>query len=240
VKIGSLFSGIGGLELGLEMAIPGARVVWQAESDPYARAVLAKHWPEVRRYEDVRDIDGKAERPDIICGGFPCQDISDAGQREGITGAKSGLWFEFARVLRCLRPRYAFVENVDALVNRGIDVVLGALAALGFDAEWGVLGACAAGAPHTRERMFILAHANGHRLQAWQRGADEQRGGAQVAREQVGANAEPGGRWLPEPLMVRVAHGFPRPVDRTRALGNAVVPAQAALAWQTLIARSVA
>ncbi len=156
MKIGSLFSGIGGLELGLERAT-GGRTVWQAESDPYARAVLERHWPGVRRYEDVRDIDERAARVDIICGGFPCQDISDAGKQAGIDGPKSGLWSEFERIIRVLRPPLVFIENVAALAVRGLDRVVADLAALGFDAEWDTVGACCVGAPHRRERLFILA-----------------------------------------------------------------------------------
>jgi len=155
--IGSLFSGIGGLDLGIERAT-GGRVIWQAERDPFARRVLAKNWPGVRCYGDVRQIDERAERPDIICGGFPCQDISNAGKREGIEGRRSGLWCEFARIIRALQPRFVFVENVAALRRRGLDRVLSDLAACGFNAEWDTLGACCVGAPHRRERLFVLGH----------------------------------------------------------------------------------
>lgn len=156
---GSLFSGIGGLDLALEAF--GHTPVWQAESDPYARAVLAKHWPEVRRYNDVREIDHEAPPADIICGGFPCQDISSAGSRAGIDGARSGLWAEYARIVRELRPRAVFVENVSDLAVRGLDRVLGDLAAIGFDAEWTCVRASDVGAPHRRERIFILAYPAG-------------------------------------------------------------------------------
>ena len=158
MKIGSLFSGIGGLERGVELAVADARVVWQAESDPFARAVLAKHWPEVHRYEDVREIDATTPPPDLICGGFPCTDISVAGKGLGIEGPQSGLWSEYARIVRALRPRLVFVENVAALAARGLDRVLGDLAALGYDAEWTVLRASDVGAPHRRARVFLLAY----------------------------------------------------------------------------------
>jgi len=231
MTIGSLFSGIGGLELGLEMCGLGP-VKWQAEQDPYASAVLAKHWPTVKRYTDVREINEQAERVDVICGGFPCQDISSAGHRVGIAGQRSGLWKEYARIVRALRPRYVFVENVADLCRRGIDVVLGDLAEMGFDAEWGVLGACAVGASHRRSRVFILAHSDRVRLQAWIDGSAALSGG------QAGPDAQCGLGWISEPNVGRVVDGFPRPVDRTRCLGNAVVPQQAALAWRTLIARA--
>lgn len=160
LTIGSLFSGVGGLELGLERAGLGP-VLWQAEQDPYCQRVLAKHWPEAKRYDDVRDIDGSAERVDIICGGFPCQDVSNAGKRAGMAGERSGLWREFARIVRELRPRFVVVENVSALLGRGFGDVLGDLAACGYDAQWDCIPAAAVGAHHRRDRLFIIAHANG-------------------------------------------------------------------------------
>src|SRR6187551_321237 len=129
------------------------RCAWQVEIDPYCRRVLAKHWPDVRRHDDVRTFpptDAGEWRVDVICGGFPCQDISNAGKRAGIDGERSGLWAEYARIVRALRPSIVVVENVAALLNRGIERVLGDLAACGFDAEWEVLPAAAAGAPHFR------------------------------------------------------------------------------------------
>lgn len=156
IRIGSLFSGIGGLDLGVEWAT-GGRVVWHCEVDDHARKVLAKHWPGVPCYPDVRNIGEGLEHVDIICGGFPCQDISQAGKRAGIRGERSGLWSEFARIIRDVRPGVVFVENVAALVTRGLDVVLGDLADLGLDAEWFRLGAYEVGAPHIRQRIFVLA-----------------------------------------------------------------------------------
>lgn len=264
MTIGSLFSGIGGLELGLEMCGLGP-VIWQCDADPCSRIVLEAHWPGVKRYEDVRSIDASAQRPDIICGGFPCQDISNAGKRAGIAGERSGLWFEYARVIRDLRPRLVFIENVAALANRGLDAVLGSLAEMGFDAEWGVFSAAQAGAPHKRDRLFILAHAHGVAGKPWRpdhagqgaRGRNADRGGqradvahADGARLEVGS-IEPSraerapverGRiqdnpWSAEPGLCPVAYGVPSRVDRLRLLGNAVVPQQAALAWRALVAR---
>lgn len=156
-RIGSLFSGIGGLDLGVEVATRG-RVVWQCERDAFCRSRLVLRWPGVPCLHDVKAIQSENLQPvDILVGGFPCQDISQAGKRAGITGERSGLWSHFARIIRDLRPPIVFVENVAALVHRGLDVVLGDLAACGYDAEWDVLGACCVGAPHRRERLFILA-----------------------------------------------------------------------------------
>ena len=157
MKVGSLFAGIGGFDLGLERA--GFEIAWQVEIDPYCQRVLAKHWPAVTRYGDIREVDWHAVEPvDLLCGGFPCQDISLAGKGAGLTGERSGLWFEYAKAIEVLKPRYVLIENVSALRSRGLDQVLGSLAALGYDAEWHCIPACAVGAPHTRNRVWIIAY----------------------------------------------------------------------------------
>mgnify|MGYP003627971694 CR=1 FL=1 len=249
VRIGSLFSGIGGLELGLERAIPNARTVWQVEADPYARAVLAKHWLDVPRFEDVRAVTGDDLPPcDLICGGFPCQDISTAGRGAGLAGEKSGLWSEYVRLVREIRPRFVVVENVAALLGRGFSTVLGDLAALGYDAVWDCVPAQAVGAHHRRDRVFIVAYSNGRpdptlrgQCAAIARqglirstigiGCDgnverktpirSSRQFTSALRRTLAENREP---WQPEPSVGRVADGIPRRVDRLRCLGNAVVP----------------
>jgi len=160
LTFGSLFAGIGGFDLGLERA--GMRCKWQVEIDGYAQAVLRKHWPDVRRHDDVRTFPPQEGEwgVDVICGGFPCQDISVAGKGAGLAGARSGLWSEFARIIGELRPRYVIVENVAALLARGMGTVLGDLSTLGYDAEWHVIPASAVGAPHRRERVWIIAFRN--------------------------------------------------------------------------------
>jgi len=161
VRIGSLFSGIGGLELGLERAGVG-ETVWQVERDEFCQKVLAKHWPNAVRYEDVTEVDWSSVEPvEVLCGGFPCQDISFAGRGAGLEGGRSGLWWEYLRAIRSLRPRFVVVENVPALLHRGMGAVVGSLAACGYDAEWDCLPAASVGAPHRRDRLFILAYANG-------------------------------------------------------------------------------
>lgn len=163
----SLFAGIGGFELGLERS--GAfKTVAQCEIDPFCRRVLAKHWPDVPRYEDVRTLtaarlaaDGIAI--DAICGGFPCQDISYAGPGAGLEGERSGLWYEYARLIGELRPRVVVVENVRALLSRGLDAVLGTLTALGYNAEWETIRASDVGAPHERSRVWIVAYSDSKR-----------------------------------------------------------------------------
>ncbi len=165
MNVGSLFSGIGGFDLGFERA--RMRVSWQVELDPYCRAVLARHFPEAERFEDVREVGARNLAPvDLLCGGFPCQDLSAAGRGAGIDGARSGLWSEFARIVRELRPGYVVVENVPALLTgkgkrweRGpIGRVLGDLAEARYDAEWACLSAREFGAPHLRKRVWIVAY----------------------------------------------------------------------------------
>lgn len=164
---GSLFSGCGGLDLGLEQA--GMECLWQCEVDKYANRILEKRWPKVKRYGDITKVNWEeAERPDLICGGFPCQDISIAGRGLGLAGERSGLWTEFRRCLGHFRPEYAFVENVPALLIRGVGTVLRDLAALGYDAEWDCIPAGFVGAHQLRSRLFILAYPQHGRLsQRW-------------------------------------------------------------------------
>ena len=156
MTIGSLFSGIGGLELGLEWAGLGP-TLWQVEQNEFCCKVLEKHWPDATRHHDVRAVGAKNLQPvDVICGGFPCQDISLAGAGAGLSGARSGLWFEYARIIGELRPRIVVVENVAALLGRGLGDVLGCLASLGYDAWWDCIPAASVGAPHRRDRLFVV------------------------------------------------------------------------------------
>jgi len=218
LTFGSLFAGIGGIDLGLERA--GMECRWQVEIDPFCQKVLAKHWPDVRRYEDVRKVGAhNLESVDLIAGGFPCQDISNAGRREGIKGKRSGLWFEMLRVICELRPEYILVENVAALLIRGMGTVLGDLAENGYDAEWARIPASGFGAPHLRYRVFIVAYPKRKRLEGTVSPVlERERNGRQdscLARSDW---------WDTEPKLDRVADGIPRRVERLRALGNAVVP----------------
>jgi DNA (cytosine-5)-methyltransferase 1 len=252
----SLFSGIGGLDLGLEAY--GYETVAYSEIDQYASAVMSKRFPGAKNLGDISGLDFEVnpngttyiERSDgdgfwlppidIICGGFPCQDISSAWAGPGIEGSRSGLWKFFARAIRDLRPRGVIVENVANLASRGIDIVLGDLAACGYDAEWGVLRASDFGALHERARMFIVAYPNVP-------GREEQRGGVAASSELASAERDGSflagsgsssassveteswsascvAAWPPEPGVGRVVDGIPRRVDRLRCLGNAVVP----------------
>ena len=219
MRFGSLFAGIGGIDLGLERA--GMECVWQVEIDPFCSKVLAKHWPEVKRHGDIREVGSDNLEPvDLICGGFPCQDISYAGKGAGIEGERSGLWKEFFRVICELRPRFVLVENVPALLSRGLGVVLRDLAACGYDAEWESLPACAFGAPHRRDRVFIVAHATGI-----DEGCTYQEGRASFQSRNL-CRRMPWFRWENEleSSVCRKNDGVPDRVDRLRSLGNAVVP----------------
>jgi DNA (cytosine-5)-methyltransferase 1 len=256
MRLLDLFSGIGGFSLGLERA--GYRTVAFCEIDPFCRAVLKKHWPDVPCYDDIATLTAgrlRADRieVDAICGGFPCQDISVAGKGAGITGTRSGLWTEYARIIGELRPRYVIVENVSALLSRGMDVVLGDLAAFGYDAEWHCIPACAIGAPHRRDRVWIVAYSARIQSGRQEQRAERQRVGKRGQSSNVadasggrcfrdGTNISQKGQsqswlgsawcrnshrtdqWLTEPDVGRVAHGIPLRVDRLRSLGNAIVP----------------
>ena len=162
MKIGSLFSGIGGIEIGFEAE--GFETSWFVEKDEYARAILRKRFATTPIYGDVTKLDfNTVSKVDIITGGFPCQDISNAGKRVGITGDRSSLWKYYAEAIRILRPKYAVIENVAALTQRGLDVVLADLAKIGYDAEWYNISASTVGAPHRRERIFIIAYSSNTR-----------------------------------------------------------------------------
>lgn len=224
-----LFAGIGGMTLGLERA--GFRCVGQVEIDPWCRRVLAKHWPEVPRHDDVRTAiewwDSEPRpRVDCVAGGYPCPGESLAGRRLG-TDDPRWLWPEMARVIAHIRPRLVIGENVIGHRTKGLRFVLRDLERLGYTATPGVVRACEMGAPHARARVFTLAYASGEgRDQGWSERRVE---GTQPTGESRWPRLEPVGRawWAVEPGMGRVAYGVPGRVDRVRGLGNAVVPAVA-------------
>lgn len=176
MRIGSLFSGIGGLELGLECSGLG-RAVWQVEKDEFCRRVLERHWPDVARFDDVRTV-GAATLPpvDLICGGFPCQDVSSAGNGAGLAGERSGLWFEFARIVDEMAPEWVVVENVLSGASRWLDTVLRSLEELGYECLPLPLSAEDVGAPHRRRRLFVVAHA--YSQPGWGGSTDAHRDGA--------------------------------------------------------------
>jgi len=163
LKIGSLFAGIGGFELGIERAIKGAETIWQVEQNKYCQSILQKHWPNAQIYDDVRNITKHNVEPvDILIGGFPCQSISVAGKQEGLENEKkSGLWWEFHRIISELRPRIVVMENVPNVLRLGGLDILGSLTKIGYDCEWTIISAKQFGAPHVRKRWFCVAYPNG-------------------------------------------------------------------------------
>lgn len=248
MRVLDLFSGIGGFSLGLERA--GMRTVAFCEIEPFRRSVLKKHWPRVHCFDDIRKLDARrlancGIAVDVICGGFPCQDISSAGAGAGLAGERSGLWAEYARLIGEIRPRYVIVENVSMLLGRGLGTVLGDLAAIGYDAEWHCIPASYVGAPHQRDRVWIVAYPDRNRKHALAVDAEmasastpsdadqarlsdhEGRPGSAQDRRHESASAVPDIRkhhWLSKPPVVRVVHGVSKDVDAVGALGDSVVP----------------
>jgi DNA (cytosine-5)-methyltransferase 1 len=229
VTVGSLFSGIGGFDLGMERA--GFEIRWQVEIDPFWRAVLAKHWPTVRRYQDVRTVGSLLERVDVVLGGPPCQPVSTQGARDGAADER-WLWPELFRIVGDLRPSYVLMENVAGIRLRGLGDVLGNLAAIGYDAEWTTIDAGALGGAQSRERVYIVAYPDDGR------GAgihDEPRifptavgrDRSDVVPGQIGADGgsdSVGILWPSESGVLRVADGVPDRVVRIAGLANAVIP----------------
>lgn len=234
----ALFAGAGGGILGGKLL--GWRTVCAVEWDAYARDILVARQNDGSLdpfpiWDDVQTFDGRPwrGRVDVVSGGFPCQDISLAGKGEGIYGKRSSMWTHMARIIGEVGPGLAWVENSPMLVGRGLGMVLGDLAAMGYDARWGIVGAHHAGAPHKRDRIWILAHAKGARLEGHWNGAavedrrPRQRHAGDESRKDITW-------WEAEPRMGRVADGVACRMDRLQCIGNGQVPRVAAMAWQIL------
>lgn len=245
MTVGSLFSGIGGFDLGLERA--GMHIEWQVENNDYCRKVLGKHWPKVPCHYDITTIDWRyIPRVDFVCGGFPCQPFSFAGKRRG-DGDDRYLWPEVVRCLSVLKPTWFVGENVPGLINLGLDQVLVDLEGIGYETATLSIPACAVDAPHIRQRLWIVARANENgqsnkpkheqrKIQGsvdvadaeelrWRKGDQNagrvsKRTGAPKKR----AGFTHGCRWPVEPSVCRVDDGVPNRVDRLKGLGNAIVP----------------
>jgi len=245
-----LFAGCGGGILG--GILLGHHPVCAVEIEPYCRRVLLQRQrdgvlPRFPIWDDVRTFDGNPwrGRVDVVCGGFPCQDISAAGKGAGISGERSGLWSEMRRIIREVEPRFAFVENSPMLTLRGLGIVLGELAEMGYDAEWGVFSAADVGARHVRERIWILAHAmqDGRN----ETGVQDDDGTPRTRRnppkwgdyrlkpnvvQAVNRTLDEG--WMALPGNARAFDVMADVVDRLAATGNGQVPAVAAMAWRIL------
>lgn len=236
--IGSLFSGIGGLELGLERAGLGS-VAWQVEIDPFCRHVLEKHWPDAKRYDDVRGFCAPRlglERPSLICGGFPCQDVSVAGKGAGLAGTRSGLWVEFERIVDECQPAIVVVENVAHGSERWRPRVASDLEALGYVPATVLVSAGSLGAPHRRDRAFVVADPIGLALRYLEQREPARRprgvrdaGQAVALDDGAGGHASGSCPWQALPRVGGMGDGLSSGLDdaRLRALGNAVCPQQA-------------
>jgi DNA (cytosine-5)-methyltransferase 1 len=249
ITFGSLFAGIGGIDLGLERA--GMTCKWQVEWDSFCQKILTKHWPDVPKYGDVHNV-GKhnLETVDLIAGGFPCQPHSVAGKRKG-AGDDRNLWPEYFRIIKELKPRYVLGENVPGIVTTYIDKVLSDLESEAYTCTTFNLPAVAFDAPHRRERIFVVAYSNGLRCQDTQKrqgsvpefgSTNEQVEGWRRdnlsnsqgihglwSKEEEGNNIQESrrfcrGSWGTKPRVGRMAYGVADRVDRLRGLGNAVVP----------------
>ena len=234
MKVLDLFSGIGGFSLGLERA--GMETVAFCEFDEHAQKVLRKHWPDVPIHSDVRTLNGYDFRGtvDVVCGGFPCQDLSTAGKQVGFGGERSSLYREMLRVIGECMPRYAIFENVTGLISgdkgRWFAKFLYDLAEIGFDAEWHCITASDLGAHHHRDRVWIIAYPCGSRSKVGLarqnvRQEGDTRISINLSNEIRRARREPGMEgWSIEPNVGRVANGVPNRAHRLKQLGNAVVP----------------
>lgn len=246
MNFGSLFAGIGGLDLGLERA--GMFCKWQVEIDDNASDILAQHWPNVERFKDVREVGKFNLKPvDVICGGFPCQDVSLAGQRAGLEGKRSTLWSEFFRIICEINPRWIVAENVRGLFSSDngqfFGNILRDLASVGYDAEWDCLPAAYFGAPQLRHRVYIVAYPQGYfgggtrfphifiedrsNMGKHRRSSSKITwNGLQIDRKNAASYVEN----FPKPLFLRMADGIPGELDKLEAAtrmkrcGNAVVP----------------
>ena len=165
LRVLDIFAGIGGFSLGLHRASKNFNTEAFVECDPFCQAVLRKRFPGTRIYDDVTKFTAEEKSFEVICGGFPCQDISSAGRQAGIEGEQSGLWKEYKRLIEEIRPNYAIIENVANLRSKGLIVVLKDLWSIGYDAEWAVVGASEIGAYHRRDRTWIVAYPAGQGLE---------------------------------------------------------------------------
>jgi DNA (cytosine-5)-methyltransferase 1 len=246
MNVGSLFSGIGGIELGFEKA--GFTTSWFVENNLFCQAVLRKRFPQAIIYGEIEDLDFETvPGVNILSFGFPCQDISVAGKGVGITGSRSSLWKYGCEAIRILRPRFALIENVSALINRGLYVVLSDLAKIGYDAEWHCISASAVGASHQRDRIFIIAYPNQRQRKdepiqtgrnfaeapAIDSNTDSERLSKQFQQEEEQSRVRFDRALMSssfckidtsEAFILRGNDGIPNRLDRIKSLGNAVVP----------------
>ena len=248
------FSGIGGFSYAAERIVGGFETVAFVEREPYCQQILGKHWPNVPIYDDITTFSPEPYSADVVCGKFPCQDISLAGKQAGIKeGTRSGLFYELMRVIRLVQPKYVVLENVSAIISNGLDTVLGELAEAGYDTEWACIPASAVGACHQRDRWWLVAYPTGQQCHdgglahparparaTAQFGNCDGSDAANTSSERL-ERSQPTwrfatrqlcpnwGGYVSEPVLCRGDDGLSGRVDRLKALGNAVVPQVAAI-----------
>ena len=283
LKILDTFAGIGGFSYAAHELVGGFETTQFVEIDPFCQKVLKKHFPKVPCHDDIKTFTAYPGQYDVITGGFPCQDISVAGRREGITDqSRSGLFYELIRVIRLVRPKFVVMENVAAILNNGLDIVLGELSEAGYDAEWSIISASSLGAAHRRSRWWCVAYTNDYgsspssineindqtdsSSQKRQNQVSESSGSSESSdsrivrsfeRNVTDSNSEglqrkilskmESGIWsakhtrrldpnwrsyVSKPILPRGSYGLSNRVDRTKALGNSIVPAVAAIPLQ--------
>jgi len=230
VRIGSCFAGIGGWELGLERAIPNSHTIWQVEQNTFCQSILKKHWPNATIFDDVCTVGAhNLEKIDLLCAGFPCQDLSMAGQKKGIyDGEKSSLFWQLHRIIGELRPRIICLENVANIIRLGGTDVVGALTQIGYDCEWTVIRSGADfGAPHQRKRWFCVAYSNLSRHEKQHEPIMLEQGGGFGSGDCKDGGIHIRNYWKQEthpPRLCSVDDGIPNRLAKLKALGNAIVP----------------
>ena len=277
------FAGIGGFSYAADKLVGGFKTTQFIEINPFCQKILNKHWPNIPIHNDINTFTAGIGQFDCITGGFPCQDISVAGRQEGITEeSRSGLFYSLMRVIRMVRPRFVVLENVAAILNNGLDIVLGELSQAGYDAEWAVISASSLGGCHRRSRWWCVAYTNdyGSSSSSFDEIDDETDSSSQERQNEIseftGSSKSSDSRivrsfkrnvtnsnskrlqrqilrkmergiWTAEhtrrlnpnwrqyvskPILPRGSDGLSNRVDRTRALGNSIVPAVAAIPLQ--------
>ena len=233
LKILDTFAGIGGFSYAAHELVGGFETTQFVEIDPFCQKVLKKHFPKVSCHDDIKTFTAYPGQYDVITGGFPCQDISVAGRREGITDqSRSGLFYELIRVIRLVRPKFVVMENVAAILNNGLDIVLGELSEAGYDAEWSIISASSLGAAHRRSRWWCVATVTNSNSEGLQRKIlSKMESGIWSAKHT--RRLDPNWRsYVSKPILPRGSYGLSNRVDRTKALGNSIVPAVAAIPLQ--------
>ena len=233
LKLIDCFSGIGGFSYAAKTLVGGFETVAFVECEPYCQKILKKHWPTVPIYEDIRTYKPEPYSASVIVGGFPCQDISQAGLQAGITKeTRSGLFFQLMRIICLVRPKYIVLENVAAILFNGLGIVLGELASAGYDTEYACIPASALGACHKRDRFWLVAYPSSAGLQRQNIKKMERTIWPKSPARRLNPNWR---QYKSEPVLVRGSDGLSNWVHRTKALGNSIVPQVAAIPLQRVL-----